>query len=177
LRLNGGIKRNVERSLKKLWRVKEGEQGTWNFMDKKLKKSKGELMQWQKKNGRKTGGIIQQMTENTLMELNKSESVDVPLFLQLKPDLAKLQDEEDLYWCQRAKIDWMKLGIEIRNFSTHVLMRKKEEAKLIHSISDKSGAIWKSHDQIGMAFVRYFTTLFTVDSVRDMRQVIETMDP
>jgi hypothetical protein len=108
--------------------VKEGEQGTWNSVDNKLKKSKGGLMQWQKKNGRKTGGIIQQMTENMLGELNKSERVDVPLFLQLKLDLAKLQDEEDLYWCQRDKIDWMKFGDRNMKFF-HACANKKNKKK------------------------------------------------
>lgn len=57
-------------------------------------------MKWHKVNGRKTGRLIQQLTENMLVEQNKSENIDVPLLQQLKSDLAKLQGEDDLYWRQ-----------------------------------------------------------------------------
>ena len=58
-----GENKECRKVIKKIWRVKEGGQGTWKSVVQKLEKSKGGLMKWKKTNGRKNGQEIQQLTE------------------------------------------------------------------------------------------------------------------
>ncbi|XP_059431606.1 uncharacterized protein LOC132165127 [Corylus avellana] len=126
-----GEKKECKEVIKKIWRVKEREQGTWIAVEKKLKKSKGGLLQWQKVNRRQIGQDIQLLSEKLISEQKKGDFVDRSILLKLKSDLAKLQDDEDLYWRQRAKIEWMRGGDRNSKFF-HACANQKKKANLIN---------------------------------------------
>ena len=45
------------------------------------------------------------MTNRMKVEQNKAKNVDVSLHQQLKRDLKNMQNEENLHWRQRAKVE------------------------------------------------------------------------
>ena len=61
-------------------------------------------------NGRNLGRKIKQMFELSMIEQGKREDMNVDLMHKLHLDLSKLQEEDDLYWKQRAKVEWMRFG-------------------------------------------------------------------
>lgn len=96
--------------IEKKWRVEVKEQGTWNSIKEKLNESRAGLLQWQRVNGRNVGQKIKQVSELLTAEQSHSEGANVDFLHKLHSDLIKLQVEDDLYWRQRAKVEWMRFG-------------------------------------------------------------------
>jgi predicted translin family RNA/ssDNA-binding protein len=82
------------------------------------------------------------MSEILLAEQNKSEDADVEFMQKLYADLTKLQEEEDLYWRQRAKVDWMRSGDRNTKFF-HVCANQKKKHNFIGNITDERGQHWE----------------------------------
>jgi hypothetical protein len=53
---------------------------------------------------------------------------------------------------------------------------KKKKANFINSISDKNGQQWESQEQVGEAFVQYFTKLFTAATSKNMEPIIDAIE-
>jgi ribonuclease HI len=162
--------------IKKIWRVKGTEQGTWRAVDKKLKECQGGLINWQRTHGRKVGLHIKQLSEQLLNAQTCDEGMDSAHIKKLKAELTKLQEEDDLHWRQRAKVEWMKWGDRNTRFF-HACTVQKKKANFFNCITDERGNTWETQDQIGKAFGRYFEDLFTTTGARDMSYVLEAVMP
>ena len=74
---------------------------------------------------------------------------------KLKVVLKAILDEDDLYWRQWARENWLKEGDQNTKFF-HASSTQKWKAKILHSITDEAGHQWESQETIGEAFVSYF---------------------
>jgi hypothetical protein len=173
---NWGKNLECREVVKQIWRVKSNEQGTWSSIKKKLQKSRMGLLKWKRVNGRKVGQEIKQVADFLQTEQNSSEITDGGVLKELRVKLAKLQEEEDLYWRQRAKVEWMRFGDQNTKFF-HASANQKKKNNFIHSISDEQGQLWDTQEQVGTAFVHYFTQLFKTKTPCNMMQVVEAIEP
>jgi hypothetical protein len=102
--------------------------------------------------------------------------VDSSLLQKLHADLIKKQKEDDLYWRQRAKEDWLRYGDQNSRFF-HASANQKKRASLITVIKHEQGRKWETEDQIGEAFTQYFQNLFTTSGIRQMGSVLAEVEP
>jgi hypothetical protein len=109
--------------------VKLKEQGTWKAVKEKLEGSREGLLQWQRVNGRNVGQEIKQMAELLMTEQGKSEGTNMDFMHKLRSDLSKLQEKDDLYWKQRAKVEWMRFGDRNTRFLHASANQKKKKKK------------------------------------------------
>lgn len=98
------------------------------------------------------------MSEVLLAKQSKSEDSNVGFMQQLYADLTKLQEEEDLYWRQRAKVDWLKSGDRNTKFF-HASANQKKKHNFIGNITYEMGQHWEEQEHVGEAFVHYFNNL------------------
>jgi hypothetical protein len=74
--------------------------------------------------------------------------------------LKDLLDKEELWWRQRAKVEWLKSGDRNTRFF-HACASDRKWRNHVGSITDENGNIWENSRDMGDAFVKYFTNLFT----------------
>jgi hypothetical protein len=173
---NWGKVHECKEVIKKIWRVKTRDHDTWNSVKKKLQESRVGLRAWQCKNDRKVGLEINQVSEMVRQEKNKSEETDGQFLKELQLTLKKLQEEDDLYWKQRAKVDWMRSGDQNTKFF-HASANQKKKNKYIYSISDEHGNLRETQEQVEDAFVHFFTQLFKAEAPSNMMQAVEAIQP
>jgi hypothetical protein len=103
-----GENRECKNVIKKIWRVKETEQGTWKSVEKQLKESKGGLIHGRRYTAEKQGEGFGSCPDNCCRSKTKNEDVNVSLIHKIQSYLSPSckTSEEDLHWCQRAKVGW-----------------------------------------------------------------------
>ena len=101
--------------------------------------------------------------------------MDSNIIKKLHAELIEKQKEEDFYWRQRAKEDWLKHGDQNSRYF-HASANQKKKASMITEISDEWGAKWETEERIGDAFAKYFQDLFTSAGPRQMDSVLEKVD-
>jgi hypothetical protein len=89
--------------------------------------------------------------------------------------LIEKQNEEDVYWRQRAKEDWLKHGDQNSRYF-HASANQKKKASMMTEIMDEQGNKWETEELIGDAFAKYFQDLFTTSGPRQMESVLEKVD-
>ena len=130
---------------------------------------------WQKVHGRKVGQHIQMLSAQLLEEQAKQDDVDSNLIRKLHTELKERQNEDDLYWRQRAKEDWLKHRDQNSRYF-HASANQKKKASMITKITDEWGKKWETEELIGDAFTKYFQDLFTTGGPRQMDSVLEKVD-
>jgi hypothetical protein len=80
----------------------------------------------------------------------------------VQKELGQLLDKEELWWRQRAKEEWLSSGDRNTRFF-HACASARWHRNQVGMIKDKNGQSWENSDDVGEAFVKYFTTLFTRD--------------
>jgi hypothetical protein len=78
------------------------------------------------------------MSKQLITHQTTHEGVDTNLLQKLKMELKNKQNEEDLYWRQRAKEDWMRYGDKNTRYF-HASANQKKKANLITRITDERG--------------------------------------
>ena len=172
---NWGENQECREVIKKVQRVKNLDHGSWRSVKEKLNNSKRNLKQWQRVNGRHIGQEIKTLSEQLLEAQAGKEDVDSVLIQKLHAELITKQKEEDLYWRQRAKENWIKDGDQNTRFF-HASANQKKKASVITAIKDEQGRNWETEDQIGEAFIQYFQNLFTTSGPRQMHNVLAEVD-
>jgi hypothetical protein len=168
-------KKECKEIIKKIWKVKDTACGTWSSVNMKLNESKRGLEMWQKVHGRKVGQHIQMLSDKLLEEKAKQDDVDSNLIKKLHEELIEKQNEEDVYWRQRAKEDWLKHGDQNSRYF-HASANQKKKASMMTEIMDEQGNKWETEELIGDAFAKYFQGLFTTSGLRQMESVLEKVD-
>ena len=91
--------------------------------------------------------------------------------VSLTCELDKLQEENELIWKQRSRINWLKFGDKNSSFF-HESAKQRGRRNNIGGIFDESG-VWKNDEEgIALAFVNYFNNLFTSSLPEECDEVL-----
>lgn len=74
-----------------------------------------------------------------------------------------LQDQEEVLWRQRSLRTGLRMGIEIQK-KFHSRASSKKRRNMIQEVLDLNGNVLTDPDDVGLAFVDYFSTIFTSSS-------------
>ena len=76
-------------------------------------------------------------------EVGSSEAIT-----RLKHDIQAQLSREDLWWRQRAKVDWLKHGDRNTQYF-HACVQSQRKKNRIERIQDEKGQLWESSDRVG----------------------------
>lgn len=134
------------------------------------------LLQWKKKKNGGSENSIKEISNQLVVIQGDAEGTNLQHVQTLKRDVNQLLEHEDIKWRQRSKENWMKYGDQnIRFF--HASATQKKRQNLVYSIHDENGVRWESQEEVGDAFVRYYTRLFSTDSPKNMESCIRVVKP
>jgi hypothetical protein len=99
--------------------------------------------------------------QKRLALLQQSENPDnLEAISQIKGEINKLLEIEDIRWRQRANRNWYKQGNRNTQFF-HVWANQRRRQNHIGSILDLDGNVWNDQEDIGRVFTCFFHNLFT----------------
>jgi len=128
-----------------------------------------ELHEWDRKVLKKP---VQRMKKlrRKLEELKKGEQTDETVNAQ-KEILLQIElrlEQEEIYWVQRARANWLKHGDRNTNFF-HRFASSRKKRNLVKGLVDDQGIFHEDIDTMGTMVKDYFGTLFT-------REVLDVED-
>lgn len=100
---------------------------------------------------------------------------DVVEISKLKKQLHTLMEQEEAQWKQRTKIKWLKHGDKKTRFF-HACANQRQNSNIIRMICNAKGNCWEDPDEIGKAFVDYFTTLFTMEQADNLKPCLDHLE-
>jgi hypothetical protein len=111
-----------------------------------------------------------------LLSLQANEDTAVlPEIKKIQAQLHVLLDKKELWWRQRAKEDWLKMGDRNTRFF-HACASEKRRQNRVGFIMDERGQRWESQAKIENAFVVYFSKLFTKGTLGDIATCLQPID-
>jgi hypothetical protein len=132
----------------------------WEAIQSKLNNCRVGLVRWHKTKGEPMQQSITDLQgelkelQGCHKEVNGAEMKATRLALQ------GLLNKEDLRWRQRAKSDWLKGGDRNTRFF-HACANARKKANHIAEITDIAGTQFSEPEEVQMAFINYFSDLFT----------------
>lgn len=91
---------------------------------------------------------------------------------QIQQELEFLLDQEDTKWKHRAKANWLRHGDRNTKFY-HACANQRRKLNQILKIEDEAGASWESPNEIQVAFVNYFSSIFSAGPIGDMEPCMQ----
>jgi hypothetical protein len=147
----------------------------WARLGAKLKECITSLKMWCR-NSRKDGQQEFLKLNRRLLSLQEREDTAViPEIKKIKTQLHVLLDNEELWWRQRAKEDWLKMGDRNTRFF-HACASDKRRRNRVETIIDERGQRRESQAEIENAFVVYFSELFTRGPLGDIASCIQPIE-
>jgi hypothetical protein len=136
-----------------------GELVTWSRnvlgdLEKRISKAKKELEDWRRKD----------------IGPNQVHKEEV-----LRFKLSRLEDQRELYWRQRAHINWMKGGDKnTKYFHSHASDRKR--INRIKKLKKESGEVVEEEEAMKEVVTNYFINLFTSNAGMGMEAILDHID-
>lgn len=84
-------------------------------------------------------------------------------------------EQEEVHWQQRSKVEWLKNGDKNTKFF-HTCANQRRSSNKIWVVCDMEGNLRETQEDIGNAFVKYFTNLFTTGLPRRMTECLEFVE-
>jgi hypothetical protein len=84
-------------------------------------------------------------------------------------------EHEDIKWKQRAKQSWYQQGDRNTSFF-HAWGNHRRKINQIKKVVDEAGSVWKKQKEIGVAFVCYYTFMFTTREVHGVTDCLGELD-
>jgi hypothetical protein len=152
--------------IQQAWR-KNGANGTrWEQLGSKIEGCITALKKWRRTTKNNLQVSISKL-QRRLLQLQSREDRTANLEVKkIQTDLQGLLDEEEVWWRQRAKEDWLKMGDRNTKYY-HACVHAKRKRNWVEMIIDEHGQRWEKSEDVGEAFVSYFTDLFTMGPVHD----------
>jgi hypothetical protein len=79
---------------------------------------------------------------------------------EIEKNLTDAMLQEEVWWAQRAKIQWLKYGDNNTKFF-HFKASQRRKKNYIHSIYDNQGVLWHDECHIREIFIKYFHDIFS----------------
>jgi hypothetical protein len=83
-------------------------------------------------------------------------------------------EQEELKWRQRAKEHWLKEGDHNTKFF-HESANQKRKSSHSYKILDVEGWVCDEQNSIGQAFIRYYSHLFSIESMLDLENCLRSL--
>jgi ribonuclease HI len=138
----------------------------WESFSSKLAVCVENVLTWRKEINSTTQGAIEKMQRRLLLLQTREDDSAENEIKKLKFDLHGLLDKEELWWRQRAKEEWLKLGDRNTKFF-HACANSRRRRNFVGRITDVDGLTWDNETAIEGAFVSYFSNLFTTGPAGD----------
>lgn len=78
-------------------------------------------------------------------------------------DLEEWELREEIYWKQKARIDWLQEGDKNTKFF-HNTVKDRRHGSILNSLTTAEGILLSSHREIALEATRFFGSLFSKDS-------------
>jgi hypothetical protein len=113
---------------------------------------------------------VEELTRSDLTEENiKREK-------ELVAELEKLLEQEETYWAQRSRVNWLKLGDKNTSYF-HKFASSRRSRNRIKGLRDHSGAMREGTEQLNPMISDYFAGLFTTEVDEPDPELIEKVVP
>jgi hypothetical protein len=145
------------------------------MVQQKLAYCQTELSSW---SSRKFGNASKKLKDKTkqLELLQRHEGPGMSEGIKrLKQEIDFILEQEDIRWKQRAKQNWYQHGDRNTPFF-HAWANHRRKINRIKQVVDEDGVTWKKPQDIGAAFVRYYTEMYTGGNVQGVHECLEGMD-
>ncbi|CAL1398314.1 unnamed protein product [Linum trigynum] len=93
----------------------------------------------------------------------------------LEAERAELIYQEELFWKQRSRMDWLKGGDKNSKFF-HTKASARRKRNTIRMLQDDGGRIYKGQKEVMSCLSDYYQTLFKKGSVPDSDKVIQALE-
>ncbi|XP_059439185.1 uncharacterized protein LOC132171798 [Corylus avellana] len=160
--------------VKYAWRANEGWEGSWDELQCKMGRCQVELNKWQQRNKGPENDIKNLCHQ--LIELQAQEGPYEKVGIdRLKEKIHNHMEQEEVHWQQRSRVEWLRNGDKNTKFF-HASANQRRNSNKIRLVHDMEGNPRESQEDIGKAFVEYFTTLFSTGQPRRMEECLEFME-
>ncbi|XP_059454900.1 uncharacterized protein LOC132185097 [Corylus avellana] len=141
----------------------------------KLASCQADLSSWSKRKfGDATKKIKQKTRQLELLQRDEGPG-NYEAINMLKQEIDFIMEQEDIKWKQRSKHNWYQHGDRNTPFF-HAWASHRRRINQIKQVMDESGTLWKKSNEIGAAFVHFYTELFTAGEVQRVHECLEGMD-
>lgn len=166
------------RSLTEKKEVEELVEDTWNYSPlasviTKLNACRRGIIQWAKDQDIKNNQLIQQNQE-ALEEALSASIPDQEAIERLTKSLLAAYKEEENFWLQRSRIQWLKSGDKNTGFF-HAATRQRRLINSMSVIEDDEGKKVYEEDQICNVISEYFKKIFTSNNNTDFGRLSEIL--
>ncbi|OMO55679.1 reverse transcriptase [Corchorus capsularis] len=137
----------------------------------KLKKCRELLKKWCKEKDQN-----KQSKENIIKAISDLENVgdsvmDCEMIKDLENQLGKIWNHEEIYWHQRARINWIKSGDANTRFFHQSTLKRRQQNKVLRL---KNGDNWvEEEEDIMTQFTSYYDNLFKSGRSENWEEVLE----
>jgi exonuclease III len=160
--------------IKAAWRVKPSRAEPWSGLGMNLNNCKEELKKWQAKKKGPENQIKNLCKQVTLLQATEGPR-DIAEISELKKKAQTLLEQEEIQWKQRAKVEWLQNGDRNTKFY-HACANQRRTSNKIREVCDLAGNRMETQEDIGRAFVDYFSDLFSTGQPDHMEECLETVD-
>lgn len=141
----------------------------------KLNRVRTNLIQWSKEQNKRSLEIIrtsQELLESALSDPSPNQSLIDSLQLKLTEAYA----EEEQYWRQRSRIQWLTAGDRNSRFF-HAITRGRRAQNKFSVLEDSSGNAVFTENQIVNTIADFYRNIFSTESSGDLSVVREVLSP
>jgi ribonuclease HI len=139
----------------------------------------GAVEKYYKSGKKKKKDSTEEAIKSKCKELSFLQDVDgtpnLEAIKNTKAAVHQLLEQEEMRWKQRAKIDWLQHGDKNTKYF-HACANQRQKSNLIRKICDARGTVWEDPDDIGRAFVEYFTSLFKSERLEHVGNCLEHVE-
>ena len=146
-------------------------------MLEKLEKVGSNLSIWAKDEKRRKDQRRKELNER-LFEIGASEISDGVLaeITEIKLELNIEADNEELYWEQRARVNWLRMGDRNTAFF-HKSVTHRKRKNMIKGLENEAGELINDEHEITVLATKYFKDLFSSKPVKSHDRLFEPFLP
>jgi hypothetical protein len=113
-----------------------------------------------------------------LEELTRSDITDVNIAREkeLAKEIEKLLEQEELFWAQRSRVNWLQFGDKNTNFF-HNFASSRRQRKKIKNLKNANGDILEGKEQLNPHISGCFAGLFTTEVEEPDPSLIQLVTP
>ncbi|KAG7537667.1 Ribonuclease H domain [Arabidopsis suecica] len=141
----------------------------------KLNRCRAQIIKWTKAQNANSSKLIKEAQEALEGALSAS-SPDQSLISTYTSSLEKLYREEELFWRQRSRIQWLQSGDRNSAFF-HAATRARRAINNVSVIEDDYGHEFHDEDQIAQTISTYYQAIFTAGPRSSNHVVEEALEP
>lgn len=125
----------------------------------KLNSCRRKIIEWTKERNRKANALIVEHQRTLETELSAAIP-NLPRIEELTKELSRAYKEEEQYWLQRSRIQWLISGDRNTGFF-HAATRTRRMQNAFAVIEDEQGTEAFEDEAIGNVIASYFQDIFT----------------